>query len=283
MRVAVTGGAGGVGSLVTAGLSARGVDIVALVRDRRRARAPGIEAALVEYDDRASLDTALAGADRLVFIGSDGAADRMLVHHRNILEAATQAGVERIVLLSSQDADPDSPFCYAHTYAVTEAWLPASCPQPVVVRAGLYAEFFGRWVLEAMDAGELSLPMRTGSVAPIARSDVAAALVAAVADPDFQPIAQVVTGARSYDHDQLAGLASELAGRPVRSIPCTPDDFAGALLLSEPSPWWRYAFQTLFAAIELGAFAACTDTLTRLTGRGPLDFAAALAPDRRSG
>ncbi len=283
MRVAVTGGAGSVGSLVSAGLSARGFDTVALVRDPGRVRTPGVRAARVEYADRASLDAALAGVDRLVFVGGDGEADRVLGHHRNIIDAARSAGIERVVLLSSQDADPASPFCYAHTYAVTEEWLRSACPQPVVVRAGLYAEFFGRWVLDAAVTGELSLPMSSGSVAPIARSDVAGALVAAVAVPEPLPTPQVVTGATAYDHDRLADVAAALAGRPVRSHPCSPDEFAGRLLRSEPSPWWRYAFQTMFAAIEQGAFAACTDTVTRLTGRQPLDFAAALSLVRTGG
>lgn len=282
MRVAVTGAAGAIGSLVTAGLGRRGLDIVALVRDPRRVRTPGIRAAPAEYTDRASLDAALAGADRLVFIGSDGEADRMLVHHRNILEAAGRAGVERIVLLGSQDANPGSPFCYAHTYAVTEGWLRAACPEPVVLRSGLYAEFFGRWVLAAVDTGELSLPMGAGSVAPIACSDVAAALVAAVTQPECPREPQVLTGPRSYGHDQLAEVATGLAGRPVRSSPCAPDDFAEALLRREPSPWWRYAFQTMFAAIELGAFAECTGTFARLTGRSPLEFGAALELVRSS-
>ena len=48
-----------------------------------------------------------------MFIGSDGRADRVLAHHRNLLAAARSAGVHRIVLLSSKDVEADSPFCYA--------------------------------------------------------------------------------------------------------------------------------------------------------------------------
>jgi uncharacterized protein YbjT (DUF2867 family) len=65
-----------------------------------------------------------------------------------------------IVLLSSQDADADSPFCYAPVNADTEVRLAESCPEPVILRAGLHAEFFGRWVLDTARSGELALPMR---------------------------------------------------------------------------------------------------------------------------
>ena len=72
-----------------------------------------------------------------MFVGSDGHADRVLAHHRNILAAARAAGVSRIVLLSSQDADQDSPFCYAPVHPDTEHELADSCEQPIVIGAGL--------------------------------------------------------------------------------------------------------------------------------------------------
>lgn len=213
------------------------------------------------------------GADALIFIGSDGEADRMLSHHQNILGAARRAGVGRVVLLSSQDADENSPFCYAHTYAVTERWLRKSHPSSVVVRAGLYAEFFGRWVIDAAGVGVLSLPMPTEAVAPVAKADVAAALVGALrAPPAASTVCHVVTGPHAYDHDQLAYLATQLEGRPVASRPVSTAEFAQGMLATGVSPWWRYAFETMFAAIERGSFAATTDSVRHLTGRAPIPF-----------
>jgi len=267
-RVAVTGAAGAIGCRVVGLLTADGVPVTALVRDARRAHLSAT-AAVVDYADRAGLDGALQGADTLVFIGSDGRADRVLAHHHNILRAATSAGVRRIVLLSSQDANAESPFCYAPVYADTEVQLAESCPEPVVLRAGLYAEFFGRWVLDAARSGELALPMRA-PVVPIGRADVASALAGAAVGPT--PRLATITGTAAFDLDQLAALASRLGGRQVRASTITPDEFRHRLIETGTDPWWSYAFTSMFESIDQGRFAEVTPDLTAIIGRTPESF-----------
>jgi NAD(P)H dehydrogenase (quinone) len=271
-HVAVTGAAGAIGSRVVGLLTADGIPVTALVRDARRAH-PSASAALVDYADRASLDVALQEADTLVFIGSDGRADRVLAHHHNILRAAAGAGVRRIVLLSSQDADAESPFCYAPVYADTEVQLAESCPEPVVVRAGLYAEFFGRWVLDAARSGELALPMRE-SVAPIGRADVASALASAAIGPT--PRLATITGPAAFDLDELAALASRLGGREVRASTITSDEFRRRLIETGTDPWWSYAFTSMFESIDQGRFAEVTPDVTAIIRRTPQSFEAVL-------
>ena len=174
-RIAVTGANGAIGSRVVERLRAQSdADIVPIVRDLSRAHPDErVRPALAPYEDRAALTAALSGCDCLVLIGSDGEADRMLAHHANIIRAARRAEVSRTVLLSSLDADPGSPFCYAHTYATTEGWAREALPGVAVLRAGLYAEFIGHWLWEAARSGVLSLPMGTGRISPVARRDVA--------------------------------------------------------------------------------------------------------------
>jgi NAD(P)H dehydrogenase (quinone) len=271
-RVAVTGAAGAIGGRVVGLLAADGVPVTALVRDARRAH-PSAAAAVVDYADRASLDAALQEADTLVFVGSDGRADRVLAHHHNILRAASGAGVRRIVLLSSQDADADSPFCYAPVYADTEVQLAESCAEPVVLRSGLYAEFFGRWVLDAARAGELALPMQE-SVAPIARADVASALACAAVGP--APRLATITGPAAFDLDELAALASRLGGREVRASTITPDEFRHRLIETGTDPWWSYAFTSMFESIDQGRFAEVTPDVTAIIGGMPESFEAVL-------
>jgi NAD(P)H dehydrogenase (quinone) len=270
--VAVTGAAGAIGSRVVGLLAAEGIPVTALVRDARRAH-PSATAAVVDYADRASIDAALQGADTLVFIGSDGRADRVLAHHHNILRAANEAGVRRIVLLSSQDADAESPFCYAPVYADTERQLTDSCAEAVVLRAGLYAEFFGRWVLDAARSGELALPTQA-SVAPIGRADVARALASAAVGS--APRLTTITGPAAFDLDALAAIASRLGGRDVRASTIAADEFRHRLIETGTDPWWSYAFTSIFESIDQGRFARVTPDFTALTGRTPQSFEAVL-------
>ena len=271
-RVAVTGAAGAIGSRVVGLLTSDDVPVTALVRDATRAH-PLALAAVVDYADRPSLDAALRGVDTLVFIGSDGRADRVLAHHRNLLASARSTGVRRIVLLSSQDADADSPFCYAPVYADTERELRNSCAEPIVLRAGLYAEFFGRWVWDAARSGELALPSRA-PVAPIGRADVARAL--AIAAVGSVPQRTTITGPDALDPDTLASIASRLGRREVLSRPVTAGAFRHRLIDTGTDPWWSYAFASMFASIDEGRFAGVTPDFMAITGKAPQPFEAAL-------
>jgi NAD(P)H dehydrogenase (quinone) len=280
--VAVTGAAGAIGAQVVRGLADSGAVVAALVRRPGAApRGPGISEHLAPYDDPDALATAMRGADTLVFIGSDGEADRVLLHHQHILKAAAASEVRRIVLLSSQDADEDSPFCYATSYSFTEEWLQATCAEPIVVRAGLYGEFFGHWVLAAARGGALELPMRGAGVAPIARSDVAAALVAATT-VDMRPEAFTITGPQRFEIADLAAEASRLAGHPIPWSDCTEAAFTRHLVDQLTQPWWTYAFTTLFAAIREERFGTVTDDLHALTGSRGVAFGTTLGAAHRS-
>lgn len=184
------------------------------------------------------------------------------------------AGVTRIVLLSSQDADPQSPFCYAPVYADTERELDDSCEEPIVLRAGLYAEFFGRWVLEAAQSGELELPT-SGQVAPISRADVALALATAALSLT-PPRLSTITGQTAFNPDALAALASRLVRREVLARTITIDEFQQRLIQAHTDPWWTYAFSSMFESIGQGRFAGVTDHFAGITGRAPESFEAAL-------
>ncbi len=66
----------------------------------------------------------------------------MIVHHHNVVQAATQRRVGHVVLLERLDADLQSPFCYAYINGDTEhCSAPPPLPVPIV-RASLFTEFF---------------------------------------------------------------------------------------------------------------------------------------------
>ena len=179
----------------------------------------------------------------------------MLAHHANIIWAARNAGIGRTILLSSLDADPGSPFCYAHTYAATEQWTREALSGVTIVRAGLYGEFIGHWLWEATRRGELSLPMGRARVSPVARSDVADLLVDVARGRQESDQPTELVGPKSLDHADLAGIAGALGSRPVASEPCDAQAYRERQVRDrELDPWWAYAFQTLFASIRENRF-----------------------------
>jgi NAD(P)H dehydrogenase (quinone) len=258
MRIAVTGGTGRIGGRVARQLS-----------DTGRHEVVALSSRTAPYDDPPALSAAFDGVDTLVFVSSDGEAARVIVHHRNVVEAATRSGVGHVVLLSGLDVALDSPFCYAYTNGDTERLLRATTLPYSIVRAGLYTEFFLGLVRQAGTGGAggaggtVALPAGDGRVSLVARDDVADCLAAlALGEPTNRH--HDVTGPDSLTVDAVAAAAG------YRYTDATPAEFAAALLYLGEEPWWTYAYTSMFAAIREHRWEATSDAVTRLTGRAPL-------------
>jgi NAD(P)H dehydrogenase (quinone) len=251
MRIAVTGGTGRIGGRVVELLTAAGGHEVVALSSRT---AP--------YDNPSALHAALDGVDTLVFVSSDGEAARVIVHHRNVVQAATQCRVGHVVLLSGLDVDLQSPFCYAYTNGDTERLLRASGRPYSIVRASLFTEFFLSLLLQVSTGDTVALPAAEGRVSLVAREDVARCLAAlALGEPTSRH--HDVTGPDSLPVDAVAAMAG------YRYTETTPAEFAGMLLRLGEGPWWTYAYTSMFESIRQGRWETMSDTVAELTGRPP--------------
>jgi NAD(P)H dehydrogenase (quinone) len=251
-RIAVTGARGRLGGQVCSLLAGQdAVETVALTR------------AVADYDDRPALEKALAGVDTLVLVSSDGEAELVLQHHLNIAAAAAANGVARVVALSSVDADVDSPFCYARVNALTERAFEESGCAVTAVRASIFTEFFASLVELATVAGELRLPADDGRVSLVAREDVGRCLAALALSP--QAGSYDVTGPASVD------MAAVAAGVGASYVPVSEAEFQ-AHLAGRESPWWSYAYTSMFASIREQRWDVVSDTVERLTGQPPRSY-----------
>jgi len=221
----------------------------------------GLTRAVADYDDRPALAKALAGVDTLVLVSSDGEAEMVLQHHLNVASAAASNGVAHVVLLSSADTDVDSPFCYARVNALTERAFEEGGGTVTAVRASIYTEFFATLVELATVDGELRLPAGDGRVSLVAREDVGRCLAASALMPE----------AVSYDVTGLVALdmAAVAAARGAAYVPVSEAEFQ-AHLAGRETPWWSYAYTSMFASIREQRWDVVSDAVERLTGQRPL-------------
>ncbi|MDA1359036.1 NAD(P)H-binding protein [Glycomyces luteolus] len=271
--IGITGATGGVGSGVIRHLLAAGrEDLVALAR-RPEAVAPGITARRADYDDPESLNEALRGLDTLVMVSSDGTAETMTRHHRNVI-AACPADVH-IVYTSILDIAPDSRFYYSPGHQETEALL-ADRPH-CLARTSVFADFFAAtWLDDAARTGELALPLGDGAPGTsfCTRDDVARALAAA-ATARTEGVLDL-TGPEALTGDQIARAATEALGRPMRYRAIDDADYRARLAADGEPAWLIEAYASMFRSVREARFAAAPGDIERLTGTPPTSLAAHL-------
>lgn len=266
--IAVTGAAGRLGRQVTALLAESEKHVVALTR-RPLPPACGVSVRVAPYEDRPTLRAALTDVDTLVLVSSDGPSEKVMHHHLNLIDAAVAAQVDHLVVLSSEDADLESPFCYAVVNALTENAARETGLGLTIVRASLFSEFFLRLVKGAAVKGELRLPAADGRLGLVSRTDVGRCM-AAYARTIPTGVVHHLTGPASLDMNEVAAASG------VRYVPISESEYVEKLAGRE-QPWWIYAYASMFASIREQRWARVSNEVERVTGDAPEGFGRALA------
>ncbi|RMW09710.1 hypothetical protein ALO97_04018 [Pseudomonas syringae pv. tagetis] len=138
--IVVTGATGQLGRIVIEQLLRRvpAAQIVAAVRSPEKAAdlsARGIQVRQADYSQPSSLDSAFAGADKVLLISSSEIGQR-LPQHQAVIDAAKRAGVKLLAYTSVLHADT-SALGLAKEHRETEDYCaPAACRSPCCAMAG---------------------------------------------------------------------------------------------------------------------------------------------------
>ncbi|GHD99950.1 NmrA/HSCARG family protein [Streptomyces alanosinicus] len=167
LTIAVTGATGAQGGATARALWAAGHHVRALTRHPDSAaaaalRALGAEIRHADFDDRASLDAALAGADALFAVttpfGTDTATE--VRQGRTLVDAAAAARLGHVVLTSAAHADRGTGIPHYESKAEIERHLCASdLPWTVIAPAAFMDNFADGWTLDGLREGTFGWPM----------------------------------------------------------------------------------------------------------------------------
>jgi len=274
--VLVSGATGNVGAHVVRELRARGAHVRALVRDPRKAAATLGDVDLVagDFEDAASLRRAVAGADRVYLCAADG--PRKVSHETALIDAAADAGVERIVKLSAMHADPGSRLPAFRWHGEIEAHLLASGVPAVVLRPAFFMTNLLMVAGGVAATGTLFAPTAGRPVAMIDIRDVAAVAAVTLTTDGHDKQVYELTGPEAVTFADVARAIGAATGRPVAYIDLSEEEarprFAGA---GHPD-WLAEHLAGVFGVIRDNGFAATTGHVPTISGhpaRGVTDFA----------
>lgn len=264
----VTGATGGLGGRVAARLAKRGVPQKLIVRDA--SRVPALEGAEVaggaSYADADALRAAFDGVSTLYLVSAGEAPDRVELH-RNAVEAAVAAGVERIVYTSFLAAAPDATFTFARDHWATEELVRATGLPFTFMRSSMYLDYVP---IYCNPDGTIRGPAGEGRIASIARDDVTdAAVEVLLADGAHDGATFDMTGGEAITVDEMANRLGAVVGRPVVYERETLEEARASRAPSGAADWEIEGWVTSYAAIATGEMDVVSDAVERLAGHPP--------------
>ncbi len=265
----VTGSTGAVGGRVARRLANAGLSQRLLVREATQAPAlaGGVPVSVSDYGDPDSMEEALAGTRTLFLISFRESEDR-LQRHLAAVDAATAAGVERIVYLSFLEASADSTFLLGRQHFATEEHIRSKDVGFVFLRSSLYADFVPYFT--AAD-GVIKAPAGDGKVSWISRDDIADTVVAALLTDRFDGATLENTGPQALDLHETAAVLSRVTGRDISYVEESEDEAWESRRPTGAPDWEIAGWVSSYLAIANGELSTVSDTVTRLTGHPPID------------
>ncbi len=270
--IAVSGATGHLGRLVIENLVERGVaagEIVALARSPRKAQdlaARGVQVRAADYSQPDTLVAALQGVEKLLLVSASEVGQRV-AQHRNVVDAAREAGVQLLAYTSILKADT-SGMQLAAEHKASEEIIRATGIPFVLLRNGWYLENYTGNLASTLEHGALLGSAHDGRVSAAARADYAAAAAEVLTGSGHENQTYEL-GGDAFTLPELAGIISRESGRPVEYRNLPEDAFAGVLVsVGLPEPFAR-VLADADRGIARGELFTDRDDLRRLIGRAP--------------
>ncbi|MEQ4616642.1 MAG: SDR family oxidoreductase [Corticimicrobacter sp.] len=277
MTIAVTGASGQLGRIVIEKLKQKvpADQIVVLVRSPEKVQSLGVPARAADYAKPATLVPALAGVDTLLLISSSEVGQRA-VQHANVIAAARQAGVKRIVYTSLLGAD-HSPLSLADEHRATEAELKSAGVPYTILRNGWYTENYLGALDAALAHGALIGSAGEGRIASATREDFAEAAVAALTGTGHEGATYELAGDHAWTLKDLAAEVSRQSGKQVVYQDLPEAEYAKALVGFGLPEGLATAIASWDVGASRGALFSEDKTLSRLIGRPTTSLQQAVA------
>ncbi|OWA35986.1 NAD(P)-dependent oxidoreductase [Saccharibacillus sp. O16] len=283
-KIIVTGASGHLGTAAIHHLLDLGVpasDIVGVVRDTAKGAAlaeRGIELRLGDYDNAASLPSAFADGEKLLFVSASSMDNTLRIRqHAVVVEAARNAGIQHIVYTSFAFAEKMT-IGLENVHLATEYMIRTTGIAYTFLRNGFYLDMMANEGTAAVAAGGTVISAApTGKLNYVTRDNLARAAAVVLTQDGHANQTYELTSPEPFSYDDYAAALAEVSGKPVVHQALPASEAVGAMAAAGvPEGAAGFMVHVVDAAIERGEFADPSNDLVKLIGDSYTPLKAAL-------
>lgn len=264
--IVVTGATGTIGRELVRLLSRQDVAVRAITRDSERGEElPGVEWVEADLADWEGLPESFRGGDRLFLL--TGNTEDMVRLQKNAVDAAVEAGVERVVKLSALGATDHSKSVIGLWHHNVERFVRHSGLEWTVLRPHHFMQNVLDPKVFDREHGTVRSASGDGRIPFVDTRDVAGVARAVLLDEGHGAETYTITGPEAISYGEATEILSDVLGRSLTFVSETMDE-AWRRRRAAGDPVWLVAAQLAIAGYQRagGPTERVTDTVERVTG-----------------
>ena len=266
----LTGVTGKTGGASAQALLKAGIKFRAIVRNAEKAaalKAAGVELVIGDVTDRAALEKAMTGVDKVLMTLPNG--EKQLDLEKQFVDVAKARGVKHVVKMSSMEATATARAPIPKIHYASEQYLQKSGLAWTMIKPNFFMQNFLGSAGTIKEQGKFFLPMGQGKTVMIDTRDVGACVAAVMTGTGHAGQAYELSGPEVLSFADAAARMSTALGRTIQYVPVPMDSYRQTLARFLTSEWHLNAVCALFQEIADGQALHLTENVKKLTGKAP--------------
>ena len=276
--ILITGATGKTGSATAKSLGEKGETFRALIRNEEKKEgleSLGGEVVIGSIENTEVVNQSMQGVKTVLVLLPNS--ESQLALEKQLVDSAKQAGVERIVKMSSIEATPDATSPIPKLHLESEEYIKQSGLAWTMIKPNFYMQNLLASAGTIKEQGKIFLPMGDGKTGMIDTTDVGKVLAKVLSEDGHESMNHEITGPEILSFYEVAEIFSQVLGKQVDYVDVPMDAYKETLGQFLTNQWHLDAVIDLFKGIAEGGIEDKTYTFNELMGETPKSLSQFLA------
>ena len=276
--ILITGATGKTGSATAKSLGEKGETFRALIRNEEKKEgleSLGGEVVIGSIENTEVVNQSMQGVKTVLVLLPNS--ESQLALEKQLVDSAKQAGVERIVKMSSIEATPDATSPIPKLHLESEEYIKQSGLAWTMIKPNFYMQNLLASAGTIKEQGKIFLPMGEGKTGMIDTTDVGKVIAKVLSEDGHESMNHEITGPEILSFYEVAEIFSQVLGKQVDYVDVPMDAYKETLGQFLTNQWHLDAVIDLFKGIAEGGIEDKTNTFNELTGETPKSLSQFLA------